>query len=220
MNLSIQNTTDGSQTIYSEYFQETYHSIHGAITESLHVFIAAGLNSCNGSNISVFETGFGTGLNALLTMLEAEKLKKKIVYHSIELFPLDKDIIQSLNYSSSLNFDQSLFEKMHETPWNEEVEITEHFSLKKIKADMLTYQHSAQYHVVYFDAFSPSRQPEMWTEEIFARLASSMYPGGILTTYCAQGHVRRTLQKTGFTVERLPGPPGKREMLRGILPLF
>lgn len=212
----IQNTGDGSQTIYSEIFKETYHSVNGAITESMHVFINAGFHACAKNPLRIFEVGFGTGLNALLTVLEARKQRIHVEYHSIELFPIDQNLYQSLDYTSSLSINSDLFTSLHATPWDKQTEILPGFVLKKIQADLVTVQLEDRFDVIYFDAFSPVTQSELWTEEIFGKLYKQMNDGGILTTYCAKGIVRRTLEKVGFKTERLPGPPGKREMLRAI----
>jgi tRNA U34 5-methylaminomethyl-2-thiouridine-forming methyltransferase MnmC len=182
----------------------------------MHVFINAGLRVCVKNPIHIFEVGFGTGLNALLTLIEAEKQHVHIGYQSIELFPIDQKLYQSLDYSSPLAMPKDLFEALHTAPWNKKTEILPGFELKKTQADLLTAQLEDTFDVVYFDAFSPVTQPGLWTEEIFDKIYNQMNEGGILTTYCAKGIVRRTLEKTGFKTERLPGPPGKREMLRAI----
>lgn len=202
--------------MYSENFKETYHSVNGAITESMHVFINAGLRACSKNPLRVFEAGFGTGLNALLTLAEAQKQQIHIEYQSIELYPLDQNLYQSLDYSSSLTVNKDLFMALHIAPWNKKTEIFPGFDLKKIHADLMTVQLDDMFDVVYFDAFSPAVQPGLWTEEIFDKIYKQMNDGGILTTYCAKGIVRRILEKAGFKTERLPGPPGKREMLRAI----
>ena len=213
-NLLIQHTSDGSQTLFSETFKETYHSVNGAVTESLHVFINAGFSACLKNPIRIFEVGFGTGLNALLTLVEAQKRAVAIDYQSIELFPVDKKTLDNLDYSHILGIDAHLFNALHNTPWNSKTEILQGFQLTKIKEDLVKYEFSEINDLVYFDAFSPVIQPELWGEDIFKRIYEHMPDGGILTTYCAKGAVRRTLQKVGFATERLPGPPGKREMLR------
>ena len=213
MNLTIQNTDDGSKTIYSEAFKETYHSVNGAITESMHVFINAGFNYCQRNPIHILEVGFGTGLNAYLTLLEAQKHNITVEYQSIELYPLKSELYK--DYASSLSSDGNLLLAMHDAPWGCATEISHGFKLQKKKTDLLLFVPSTNYDLVYFDAFSPVTQPELWTEDVFRKIIDSMNEGSILTTYCAKGIVRRTLQKVGFKTERLPGPPGKREMLRG-----
>jgi tRNA U34 5-methylaminomethyl-2-thiouridine-forming methyltransferase MnmC len=212
--ITIQTTSDGSKTVYSEEFQETYHSIHGAVVESTHVFIDAGFKACNKNPVNIFEVGFGTGLNAFLTFIEVERHKISVNYQTIELLPLDKSITDYLEYPELLSSDLSVFRAMHDALWNETTEITSLFRLKKIKADLIDFKTVERYDLVYFDAFSPARQPELWSEEIFRKLFNQLTIGGILTTYCAKGNVRRTMEKVGFKTERLPGPPMKREILR------
>jgi tRNA U34 5-methylaminomethyl-2-thiouridine-forming methyltransferase MnmC len=208
-------TTDGSNTVMSETFNETYHSIHGAVAESKHVFIEAGFNVCNKSYINIFEVGFGTGLNAFLTFIEAQKLNMNVNYYTVELYPLDEQVVKSLQYHEYLNADHKTFQKIHHSPWNEPVNISHSFVLKKMNIDLCKADIPDKIDLVYFDAFSPSTQPELWTQEIFDKLYNHMSPDAILTTYCAKGVIRRTMQKAGFIVERLAGAPPKREMLRG-----
>jgi tRNA U34 5-methylaminomethyl-2-thiouridine-forming methyltransferase MnmC len=212
----LKTTADGSQTLYSEMFHESYHSIHGAVTESVHVFINAAFNQCDKDHVSIFEVGFGTGLNAYLTYIEAKKRNVTVSYHSIELFPLEDIITRQLEYAQFLSADNNIFRALHDAPWHEEVMISDRFLLKKIRGDLLEVTLTDMYDLVYFDAFSPVQQPELWTEPVFKKLYDCMNEGGIFATYCAKGIVRRTLNKVGFTTERLPGPPGKHEMLRAI----
>lgn len=214
MSLSIQHTNDGSKTLYSKVFKETYHSINGAVTESLHVFIDAGFKSMKKSEITILEIGFGTGLNALLTLLEAQHSGIVVNYESVELYPLESEVYDHLNYEQLLPSSQLMLKAMHDASWNKEVAITANFRLHKVKEDLLHFSPTTCFDLIYFDAFSPATQPELWTEDIFRKTANHTNEGGVLTTYCAKGAVRRTLQKVGFTTERLPGPPGKREMLR------
>lgn len=218
MNLTLQNTTDGSKTLYSENFKETYHSVNGAVTESMHVFINAGFRVCKQNPVHIFEVGFGTGLNAFLTLIEAQKQCIEVDYHSIELFPLDEKVYDNLGYHTFLAANITEFKAMHKAAWDSKTEILQGFQLTKIKEDLLKYPFAQCYDLVYFDAFSPATQPELWNEEVFVNLFNHLNSGGILTTYCAKGSVRRTLQKAGFVTERLPGPPGKREMLRAMKP--
>jgi tRNA U34 5-methylaminomethyl-2-thiouridine-forming methyltransferase MnmC len=212
--LSIQTTADGSRTIFSEQFKETYHSVNGAITESMHVFIQAGLRALTLDSVRIFEVGFGTGLNALLTFVEAQKLNLQVDYHSIELYPLNQSMTDGLEYPELELLAPGIFQNMHHAPWNQPVSLSPNFSLTKSQASLLDFKMDENYDLVYFDAFSPIQQPELWSEEVFRKLYNHMNKGGILTTYCAKGVVRRTMQSVGFTMERLPGPPGKREMLR------
>ncbi len=208
----IIHTNDHSHTIYVPELDEHYHSVNGAIQESRHVYIEAGLNQCYQNPVFVLEIGFGTGLNALLSAMEAEKRNIRIKYFSIEKYPLPESVTAKLNY---ISLNKLLFSKIHAATWNQKADITSFFSLHKIEADLHNFPFPEQYDVVFYDAFGPDKQPDVWSQEIFDRIFSGMNPEGILTTYCAKGEVRRMLQRAGFTVERIPGPPGKREMLRG-----
>lgn len=220
MQTQIITTEDGSHSLYVPHLEEHYHSTHGAIQESQHVYINAGLGSCPLRNINILEIGFGTGLNAFLSLLQAEETGVTVNYTSLELYPLDIETAKQLNYSQHLtnNAKASLFTALHTSPWNETIEITPHFSLHKIETDFSNPDNlttSTLFDVIYFDAFAPEKQPEMWSQAIFDKLYTLSNPNAIITTYCAKGVVRRMLQSAGFTVERLPGPPGKREILRG-----
>ncbi len=219
MEQKLIKTKDGSHTFYVPEMNENYHSVNGAVQESLHVFINAGLQQVHMSHVIVFEVGFGTGLNALLTFLQAKKNKRRVVYHAIEKYPLRKEQVQILNYPDFTGKDKDtkdVFIRFHEIPWEEEVEITEFFTLKKIRADLLSYVFSSEYDLVYFDAFAPDVQPGMWQKAIFRKLFEAMSPCSVLTTYSAKGSVRRSMAEVGFKVEKLPGPPGKRQMLRAV----
>ncbi len=214
----IEQTADGSQTLFVPELNEHYHSVKGALTESLHIFIEMGLKHSAVPSPKVLEIGFGTGLNAFLSLLEAERSGRDIHFSTVERYPLGPDITDRLSYPELVSpLHRDLFHALHSAPWNTSVRLTPHFTLHKIKADFTTHTFDSNYDIVYFDAFAPEKQPEMWTPEIFALLYRQMNPGGILTTYCAKGAVRRMLQAAGFTVERLPGPPqGKREVLRAV----
>lgn len=209
--MELRKTDDGSHTVWSEHFCETYHSTFGAVTESNHVFIEAGFRRVGAKQVTVFEMGFGTGLNAILTLKEAKMMKVEVIYHALELFPVTSEVYK--NFATDPEFTGE-FRWMHELEWNKTQRITPHFSLKKITDDLTKWKPENYYHLIYFDAFSPETQPELWTEEIFQKMYNMLYPGGILTTYCAKGVVRRNMISAGFNVERIPGPPGKREMLR------
>ncbi|MBB3187784.1 tRNA (5-methylaminomethyl-2-thiouridine)(34)-methyltransferase MnmD [Microbacter margulisiae] len=212
----LQITEDGSHTLFVPEMDEHYHSTHGAIQESNHVFLNAGLLASPLQDWDVFEVGFGTGLNALLTGLMATKQKRHCHYTSIELYPLPEDAVSHLNYSQILVDDSDLFRKLHAAPWNEEIRINEYFSLHKIQADFTHPElPENQFSIIYFDAFAPTKQEEMWQPELFTALYHSLKEEGILVTYSAKGSVRRMMQQAGFRVERLQGPPGKHEMLRG-----
>lgn len=214
--ITLEPTADGSNTLYVPELNEHYHSVKGALTESAHIFIQMGLNHSQAINPRVLEIGFGTGLNAFLTLLEAEKSQRAIHFTSIERFPLSEEIVHKLSYPETIAPEEcEKFYALHTAPWNQEVKITPYFTLHKIENDFTHFSFSEYYDVVYFDAFAPEKQPEMWNQALFNNLYNPMNPGGILTTYCAKGVVRRMLQAAGFTVERLPGPPGgKREILR------
>lgn len=214
MERRIELTADGSATLFVPELDEHYHSMKGAQTESQHIFIDLGLNASIATRPRVLEIGFGTGLNALLTLEAAEENRKKVHYTGIELYPLPWEVVKQLGYS-----DSPFFESLHSAPWEEESVISPYFALQKVQADFtkeLPEVFQQHFDLVYFDAFAPEKQPEMWSQELFNQLYVQMNSGGILTTYCAKGVVRRMLQAAGFIVERLPGPPdGKREVLRG-----
>jgi tRNA U34 5-methylaminomethyl-2-thiouridine-forming methyltransferase MnmC len=219
---SIETTADGSFTIYVPDLDEHYHSMNGAVQESRHVYIEAGLNRYiynyypkyknQQAEIQLLEFGFGTGLNAFLTALEAEKQNIKIKYVALEKFPLSQKITSRLNYPVAAN--QSLFHDIQHSEWENPVLITPYFTLHKLALDFFEYDFPSRYDVVYYDAFAPDKQPEVWSQELFDRLFPAMNQGGVLTTYCAKGSVRRMMQQAGFSVERIPGASGKREMLR------
>lgn len=213
---------DGSHTLFNEKLNEHYHSIHGAIQESKHVFIEAGLKQLmreflHENPLKVLEIGLGTGLNAFLTFLEAEEQKIPVKYDAIEAYPLNAEIAGNLNYTELLNATnhKHVFEKIHACEANRVEVLSSFFTFYKIinTLDNCVFDKEA-YDLIYFDAFGPSVQPEMWTEQVFLRLYDSLQANGYLVTYCAKGEVKRTLKKVGFTVESLQGPPGKREMVR------
>ena len=209
-------TGDGSHTLRVEEIDECYHSTHGAVQESRHIFIDAGLKAFTRvGEIRVLEIGFGTGLNSFLTMLEAEENKTLVHYTTLELFPLPVEEALRLNYPENLCADRRLFEKIHSSPWGEDNIITSCFTLHKVIADFTQYELNGLYDVIYFDAFSPEKQSEMWTEACFRNIYEHSATGAVISTYCAKRVVRRAIQSAGFVVERLPGPPGKREILRG-----
>jgi len=212
-------TADGSQTLFLPDMNEQYHSVNGARTESEYVFIEKGFRHHQGKSPVVFEVGFGTGLNALLTAIQTEKEQRKTIYFTVEKYPLDKTVIDQLNYGQLFSEQATQwYEKIHSCPWNEIVEITPWFSLKKMKLDIITSSLAdlGPFDVVYFDAFGPDKQPEMWSPEIFKKIYAQCSPESIFVTYSAKGEVRRQLGNAGFEMERLPGPPGKKQMLRGI----
>lgn len=211
-------TADGSQTIYLPEMDEHYHSVHGAIQESRHVYIDAGFMQVEKDEIKVLEIGFGTGLNAFLTMCQAEITDKKVNYVSLEKFPLGEKEYQALNYPDQIfPGNEEYFRQLHECPWNQPVALTQTFEITKVETDLTAYIFADEptFELVYFDAFAPDKQPEMWTGEVLSKVVSTMAVGGIFTTYCAKGVVRRALASFGLTMERIPGPTGKKEILRG-----
>jgi len=214
-------TEDGSHTIYLPELNETYHSTHGAIRESDYVFIKNGLGfriRAGLNSIHIFEVVFGTGLNALLSMIYAEKNQVAVQYQTIEANPLDKKDILKLNYKELIN-EESVGEhytKLHQTKWNSWNEISHHFRLKKIKGRIQEFSTGEKFDVCYFDAFAPSKQPEMWEIPILQKMRDFLVDGGVFVTYCAKGQLKRDLKSLGFEVETLPGPPGKKEMVRAI----
>ncbi len=211
-------TEDGSHTIYLPEMDEHYHSTHGAIQESLHIYIKQGLLQVKKKEISILEIGFGTGLNAYLTYAFAKNKNLKINYFTIEKYPLSEIEYLSLNYPQNIFPEYGeVFEKMHRSKWNSDLEISPDFLLQKIHADLLLFDFGPfpQFDLVYYDAFAPGKQPEMWSDEMIQKVASSVRKDGILVTYCAKGSVRRAFSSAGFQMERIPGPIGKKEILQG-----
>lgn len=210
-------TSDGSHTIYVEELDEHYHSIHGAIGESAFIFINTGFKFCAADPLNILEAGFGTGLNALLTALESIRGERIVNYTTIEKYPLEENIIKSLNYHQFIPENgKKIFDLIHDAPWNEKAAISKNFNLIKINQDLLCYTFSGEYDLIYFDAFGPDKQPEMWTHEIFSRIAAVTRKGGVLVTYSVKGEVKRNLRACGFEVKLLAGPPGKRQIMRAI----
>lgn len=220
MKREIIKTADGSSTIYLPELNEHYHSKHGAIQEAQHVFIRMGLSEVisrrDPSEISILEIGFGTGLNALVTWQEILSKNIAIKYTGVEAYPVSEQEVASLNFPEELSEStgRSFFQRMHAGTWEETHRLTERFTLTKQKKFFTEIEDQAAYDLIYFDAFGARVQPDLWTEDIFRRMHDSLVPGGILVTYAAKGSVRRAMLEVGFLVERLPGPPGKREMLR------
>lgn len=222
MERKIIQTADGSVTIHLPEWDEQYHSKHGAVQEALHVFINSGLyfwiEKEQKKEVSILEIGFGTGLNAFITYLEAKKADLKIKYTGVEAFPVTSEEVKELNYAEKLRNGQEkeIFLRLHEAEWDKPVGINGNFVLTKLQKKFHQIQGEGTFNLIYYDAFGARVQPELWTEEIFAIMHRALEPGGVLVTYSAKGSVRRALQKVGFMVERLPGPPGKREMLRAL----
>lgn len=216
MAIKIIETNDGSHSIYVPELDEHYHSKHGAIQESEHVFVMAGLHHVikHKSSIRILEVGFGTGLNCVLTAIDTAKAKCHIEYVGIEKYPLSYNTLKALNYSTILQAEE-LFAQIIEAEWGKSVAITSGFKLRKEQNDLLDCElELRQFDLVYFDAFGPRAQPEMWASLVFDKVAKAMCPGATLVTYCSKGSVRRTMEYCGLEVEKLPGPPGKREMVR------
>ena len=216
--VEVVKTKEGIHTLINNRINEHYHSLHGSMQESMHVFIKNGMLALNKNlrEIKILEMGFGTGLNAILTFRENQVLQKHIHYTTVEAFPLPAAITDRLNYFEYFGKPlQSFFQKMHACNWFENVPF-ENMVLHKIHADMLELQLDGGYDLVYYDAFSPNHQPELWTFEVLHKIYEACNKNAILVTYCAKGEVKRTLEKVGFTVRALDGPKGKREMIRAM----
>ena len=215
MKREILITSDGSSTIHLPDWNEQYHSKNGSINETYHVFINSGLKLVSSEKVSILEIGFGTGLNCFITYLEN---KKEIDYVGVEAYPVTPEEVEKMNFISVLEVEKerTAFNKIHSVSWGEKHEITNKFSLTKRKQFFEDIDDEDAFNLIYFDAFGARVQPQLWTEEIFKKMFNSLKENGILVTYSAKGSVRRAMQAVGFTVERLPGPPGKREMLRAI----
>ncbi len=218
MSLKIIRTEDGSQSLYNEELNETYHSTKGAQSESDYVFLDKALSywietksTNHQSPITILEVGFGTGLNAWLTWKWAEEKKRSVHFYSLEPFPIPEEVWSKMDLISDTQFSE-----LHRAEWNEEVSFGEYFRLEKQTIGLEQLDKQESFEVIYFDAFAPSKQPEVWAIENLKRCFDSLKPGGNLTTYCAQGQFKRNLAEVGFQVEVLPGAMGKKEMVRGI----
>ena len=211
---------DGSTTLLSEKYGITYHSKYGAVQEGRHVFIKEGLyTKCIvQKELKILEMGFGTGLNALLTFIEAEKLGLKIQYTAVDKYPVDGPTLNQLNYCKilGLNENQGIFSQIHQAAWGEKCALENGNSLLKIKKSFQEVELDQQFDIIYFDAFAPAIQPELWEKPLMQKMYNALAPKGILVTYCAKGDFKRTLRSIGFQVHTLKGPPGKREMVRGV----
>ena len=219
--IELIETNDCSHTILDKRTGEHYHSIHGAIQESKHIFIEAGLKSLHSisQNINILEVGMGTGLNVFLTFLQTENISKRINYVAIELYPIDNIIVKKLNYCKQLNKTEKeiIFNNIHNEKWNFPYYLADNFILNKINADFKEIALSENsFDLIYYDAFSPETEAELWADEIFDKIYKAMKNNGILVTYCAKGIVKRSLKKAGFRIEVLAGPIGKRHIIRAI----
>ena len=214
--MEIKLTADGSQTVFCESIGECYHSSHGAAEEALHVFIESGLSACDKTDVNILEVGFGTGLNALLTMQYAEVRSVNVFYTGLEAYPVPEDIWSNLNYSEN---NKNEFILMHKQRFGESVKLNPYFELLKIKNKLEDFTCNAKFDLIYFDAFSYDAQPEMWSKEIFCKIFEMTNSGGILTTYSSKGIVKRNLRYAGFEIQRLPGALGKRHMIRAVKPV-
>jgi len=212
----IIKTLDGSTTIHLKEWDECYHSKHGAIQEAKHVFIKNGLSLFENNPVSILEIGFGTGLNAFITFLESIEKNQKIDYVGVEAYPVNAEEVLAMNYVEELDALKfhNIFEKMHKCEWDNKVEICDQFSLTKRKQFFDEIDDFEIFDLIYFDAFGYRVQPELWSTEIFQKMYNSLKPNGVLVTYAARGVVKRSMIAVGFTVEKLAGPPGKREMFR------
>lgn len=213
----LQITADGSHTISIPAMEVTYHSKHGSIQESNHVFIDAGLqyyiDTYDLQNMKILEAGFGTGLNALLTAIRAREKQLTVEYHTIEAYPLQPAELANLNHGSLLK-EEDLFQKIHQCEWEVPVQLHPYYTIHKHQTSIKQFNSSTGFDCIFYDAFAPTAQPELWTESIFAKLYSLMNADGILVTYCSKSIVRRAMQASGLRVTKIPGPPGKREMVR------
>ncbi|MBC3790791.1 tRNA (5-methylaminomethyl-2-thiouridine)(34)-methyltransferase MnmD [Spirosoma utsteinense] len=211
-------TADGSHTVFNEILGKPYHSVHGAIQESQRVYIEVGLQAAlekfPHEELQIFEMGFGTGLNALLTVREAELHQRRVNYVAIDTYPLPLAESRQLNYDALLH--TSYLPALHESPWHEPLVISPYFTLTKLEGILQDLKTEKRFHLIYYDAFAPSAQPELWEPNIFQQLATLLLPGGMMTTYCSKSYVQRNMRAAGLTVEKHPGPYGKRDILRAV----
>ena len=218
MKREILTTNDGSTTIHLPEWDESYHSKHGAIQEAYHVFIKSGLSLFEGKSVSILEIGFGTGLNAFITYLESQKVNQTIDYVGVEAYPVFVEEALQMNYVSELNAsnEKDVFDKMHQISWEEKHTISSNFSLTKRKQFFQDITDENAFELIYFDAFGFRVQPELWSLEIFKKMYAALKPNGVLVTYACRSSIKNAMLECGFKVEKLPGAPGKREMLRAI----
>jgi tRNA U34 5-methylaminomethyl-2-thiouridine-forming methyltransferase MnmC len=218
--IKIIETSDGSHSLLNEELNETYHSVHGAIQESSHVFINQGLDYYLEKErpewISILEVGFGTGLNVLLTIQKALTKAIRVNYTTLELFPLDEGVWSELNYAGIIGL-QNHFNQIHQSAWNTKEKILPDFELLKLHTSLQeVVLQPDSFDLIYFDAFAPSKQPELWELPVLQKIKKSMNLNGVFVTYCAKGQLKRDLRTLGLFVETLPGPPGKKEMVRAV----
>jgi tRNA U34 5-methylaminomethyl-2-thiouridine-forming methyltransferase MnmC len=219
MSIEIITTSDGSHSLLNTELDETYHSRHGAVQESIHVFIKEGLDYFlqrkDATDIAILEVGFGTGLNALLTLQRAQEFSNSIHYTSLETYPIPEEIWSKLNYIDSVGLKEK-FDQLHQAPWNSAVYILPNFELQKQNVTLQQADLSTGFDLIYFDAFAPNKQPEMWEIDVLKKVVDAMKVDGVFVTYCAKGQLKRDLKSLGLIVETLAGPPGKKEMVRGV----
>ncbi|UPT70430.1 MAG: tRNA (5-methylaminomethyl-2-thiouridine)(34)-methyltransferase MnmD [Flavobacterium sp. JAD_PAG50586_2] len=215
MKREIIQTNDGSTTIHLPEWNESYHSKHGAIQEAYHVFIKNGLSLKQGQAIAVLEIGFGTGLNCFITYLEAKKNQQQIDYVGVEAYPVRQEEALQMNYPKEIEAGETpLFNQMHESDWEQRISLSDNFSLTKRQQFFQDITDENTFDLIYFDAFGFRVQPELWSEEIFAAMFRALKPNGVLVTYACRSSIKKAMLSAGFSVEKLPGAPGKREMLR------
>ena len=214
-NLSHHVSDDGSSTIYSDLYQAHYHSTHGAVQESMHIFINHGLRDHLSPSLNILEYGLGTGLNLFLTALNYKELNKYISYTSLELHPIDQELIKSLNYHEGIE-QKELLHSIHKSPWDDWVKLYPDFQYLKVLTKFENYSAEEEFDIIYYDAFAPSSQEHLWTEEMMQKCYDALNKEGFLITYCAKGSFKRALRTVGFEVIPLDGPPGKREMTKAV----
>lgn len=217
MKREIITTEDGSKTIHLPEINESYHSTHGALQEAIHVFIKSGWDEIKTNEVNILEIGFGSGLNAIITLIAGQNESKKVNYTGLEAFPLSKEEVELLKHIEleDIAANKKEYQLLHTAKWDESVEITEQFILRKVERKMEDFiPEKETFNLIYFDAFGPRVQPYMWTIGVLRKMYDALSTDGVFVTYCAKGDVRRNLISLGFEVEKIPGPPGKREMLR------
>lgn len=213
----IITTADGSHTIFVPELNEHYHSVFGAVQESNFIFIKTGFDFCMAAPLNIFEVGFGTGLNALLTAIKSKEGERVVNYTTIEKYPINLDTVNLLNHHLYAGEDsKAVFELLHSSPWNQKLNICKNFNFMKILGDITVEKLSGKFDLIYFDAFGPDKQPHMWSSTLFDKISSITRKNGVLVTYSVKGEVKRALRGSGFTVTRMPGPPGKRQIIRAI----